>query len=77
MAMTTNKPVYGQFDERVAQLNAKAKATRKAVRTVKYVTTLDLTLPEEPEGYLFDDPAWQAALEAEVLARHTNGGQPL
>lgn len=74
MAMVTNnKPIYGQFDERVSQLNAKAKATRQAVRTVKYV----VAPAPAPEADLFEDPAWQAALEAEVLARHNNGGQPL
>jgi hypothetical protein len=67
--MVTNKSVCSQFD---------AEATRQAVKTetvkmVSYITASDDSTADD----LFKDPAWQAALEAEVLARHNNGGQPL
>lgn len=68
MAMVTNNKNLGNVvAQNVAKSNAKA-------RTVKYVVAA--AAPAQPED-LFEDPAWQAALEAEVLARHNNGGQPL
>ncbi len=70
--MVTNKNLGNVVAKNVAKSNA------RRTFTVSYVMAATTPVaPAKTDDDLFEDPAWQAALEAEVLARHNNGGQPL